>query len=664
MIIVGCSVADAGLDYVPLKCAKAVLLWTTPLVHGIGLYTVLCDKKVNKKRFSMDARFMAFQAFGWGVYALCVLSMSMLPAEDIVNVANAVMGFLAIVFITSSIISFESPVKRKSATKFCFQQTERYALLLNNYMNLLLVVAGVVLGGVAEYVYMYKVERNRTIVTGVGSMLMLISAVFNTYGLSGSLANAKGWQFYQPFVGGVWFVTFQILSWFTFGLGLLIQSGFIVATIVLEVQMFSGAMGLAGVLSVFAEIFMVISIMVYRVDEPNLSVVDKWSIQWKTLRQGIVVFTIANMPLSPCVVSIIPFLVTPGVSMREVFEFCLFSFSCMMLMVVAMSIAKIVMYRDSKTQIVYPYHPKYYTLVILVGCIPAVKTYLDRNSHRFCPTLVMTMVWYLYLTLSYQGMPEKSGIRFRPQLTMKRFAWIESISDYFSHKLIRMGPPLNPDTTYVMGFHPHGIVPVTVFWMQLTDQWKKCCPGIYGCPLTASALHQIPIVRDILQLFGGREVSRQAFADALSNKQSVILVPGGQSEMIESASGKNQLRIYTGHSGFIKLAIQAGASLLPILSLQETEIMDNIQRKPMQKWFVKNTGVPFPFFPYGVLCFPIPRPIHLPIIVGEPIALTKNKNPTDSEVAAVHEQYYAQIKTMFQKNKNIIPDWELILFDK
>jgi hypothetical protein len=51
--------------------------------------------------------------------------------------------------------------------------------------------------------------------------------------------------------------------------------------------------------------------------------------------------------------------------------------------------------------------------------------------------------------------------------------------------------------------------------------------------LTASVMHLVPLMRDLLQWMGGREVSRESFRHALKRGRSCMVVPGGQAEMLQ-----------------------------------------------------------------------------------------------------------------------------------
>ena len=63
----------------------------------------------------------------------------------------------------------------------------------------------------------------------------------------------------------------------------------------------------------------------------------------------------------------------------------------------------------------------------------------------------------------------------------------------------------------------------------------------------------------------------------------MLLVPGGQAEMLQSRGHSTELKLVTRHAGFIKQAIEQGASLLPILSLGEVDMLDNVEMPNIQK---------------------------------------------------------------------------------
>lgn len=118
----------------------------------------------------------------------------------------------------------------------------------------------------------------------------------------------------------------------------------------------------------------------------------------------------------------------------------------------------------------------------------------------------------------------------------------------------------------------------------MTDQWLERFPGILPASLTSSIIHYVPVMRDMGQLTNGYEVSRVGFNNALTNAKSVVLVPGGQIEMITSRSESPLVTLNTKHMGFVRLGMEHAASdpsipvnLCPIYSFGETQVFDNVR---------------------------------------------------------------------------------------
>ena len=71
---------------------------------------------------------------------------------------------------------------------------------------------------------------------------------------------------------------------------------------------------------------------------------------------------------------------------------------------------------------------------------------------------------------------------------------------------------------YVLGFHPHGIVPVTLFWFRCCAEWETLFPNVVFSPLTASVMHLVPLMRDLLQV----RLNTAYTVELLSDRKSVL----------------------------------------------------------------------------------------------------------------------------------------------
>ena len=221
----------------------------------------------------------------------------------------------------------------------------------------------------------------------------------------------------------------------------------------------------------------------------------------------------------------------------------------------------------------------------------------------------------------------------------------------------------------MMGFHPHGIIPVAAGLMSLTAGWRRYFGELVPCMMIDFMIHLIPVWRDVVQWVGAREVSREAIGAVLKEEGTCIVVPGGQAEIALARSWGNEVFFLKSHKGFVRAAMQHRARLVPVVSFGEWELLDNISMPRVQNWTRSILGFPIPFWPVGVWYAPLPRrPSRgLTIVIGEPVeydlpaaapggssvtadgprqepsAAAGDRVPSAAEVDDCHARYFAQV---------------------
>ncbi|CAI5741781.1 unnamed protein product [Hyaloperonospora brassicae] len=671
------------------------------------------------QRFRHNHMFAIYQSVGWTLFGLVVaLQLTCFGSYKVRDLlfckpgsrsVQAVVAFIAEVLIISSVLTLE-----KRRDRNCQRRKDRFVVQLNNFNNMLLLVGATLLALASEYTRVYPHPSGSSggypMTTGLGSLALFVTALLNTYGLGGVLSTKDGWSFYQPFMGGVRFVLFQIVSWTCFGAGAALQMLYLLSLVVVELEPFVGAMAVAGSLFVLAEIGMMMSLLVFRKSGlspvasaatlsetvsfggrnlfPKPEALSEKSVEEQSVAAGsfgyflalhdrvrsfadeclgvLVVGFLANIQFIPNALCVVLFAATTNLSPAGVAFYGLMVTCGEFVMVLSRLLATQLYLIDSRNGLlkeVNRYHVKYVLPQLIAACIPALGTYHHyiHDMDAFVPVCILTIFIYLY-EFTYRGNPQQTGCRERASWITGRSFLVDTVRRYFSGSIIRMAP-LDSKKQYILGFHPHGIYPISVMWLQLTAQWRRLFPNFHAHILTASILHQIPLARDLLHFYGSREVTRQAFTHTLQQKESVLLVPGGQAEMLLQQSAKNEVRVYTHHKGFIRLAIEHGVPLVPVLSFKEGEMMDNIQAPAMQRWFVKKLALPFPYFPYGRALLPIPRKVDIPIVVGEPLEVPHIAKPTQDDIDKVHATYYSVLQNMFDKYKDEVGcgDYKLVL---
>ncbi|KAG6609858.1 Diacylglycerol O-acyltransferase 2 [Phytophthora cinnamomi] len=225
------------------------------------------------RRYRRNHMFAIYQSVGWALYALFVgLQLVCFGSDSVRDLpfcrpgsrsVQAVAAFIAEVLIISSVLTLE---KRRDRNRQ--RRKDRFVVQLNNFNNMLLLVGATLLALASEYTRVFPHPSGSSVgypmATGLGSLALFVTALFNTYGLGGVLSTKDGWNFYQPFTGGGRFVLIQIVSWSCFAAGMGLQLLYLISLVVVELELFVGIMAVAGLLFVVAEIGMMVSLLVFR----------------------------------------------------------------------------------------------------------------------------------------------------------------------------------------------------------------------------------------------------------------------------------------------------------------------------------------------------------------------------------------------------------------
>ncbi|CAK9200099.1 unnamed protein product [Sphagnum troendelagicum] len=206
---------------------------------------------------------------------------------------------------------------------------------------------------------------------------------------------------------------------------------------------------------------------------------------------------------------------------------------------------------------------------------------------------------------------------------------------------------LNSDGCYVIAAEPHSVLPVGI--IVLTPQ-SGFLPLTKIRALASTAVFWTPIIRHIWTWLGLVPVSRRHFSKLLEEGYSCILVPGGVQECLYMEPDREVVYLKN-RFGFVKVAIQAGAAVVPCFCFGQT----NTYRwwKPSGKWYNQMSRklgfTPLVF--WGRFGGPVPFQKPMYFVVGKPIDVTKNPSPTNEEIAVLHGQYIRAVEELFEKHK-------------
>ena len=284
--------------------------------------------------------------------------------------------------------------------------------------------------------------------------------------------------------------------------------------------------------------------------------------------------------------------------------------------------------------------------------------YYVRDSNLYPLNLLLTVIWAAY-GVTYLGNPDRSSKRKDERWVERTQLW-DTICEYFAGRVLlseslesmvhKNEGPADAANQYLLGYHPHGIIPSGMVWGMRCAEWREKLPNLKVTGLTASVMHYVPLMRDLLHWTGIREVSRRTLLSTLDEGHSPVVVVGGQAEMFLSRSRDKAIKIVRHHNGFFKIAQEKQLPIIPIFAFGETKIYDNIELPTMQRWFKDRLGFPIPFFLIGRWNLPIPRRKQLILTVGHPV-YPRPGAATDAEVHRLKHEYFDAVQGLFDEFK-------------
>lgn len=273
---------------------------------------------------------------------------------------------------------------------------------------------------------------------------------------------------------------------------------------------------------------------------------------------------------------------------------------------------------------------------------------------RFWWVTLLYVLWiYLDRSVAWDN-PE----RFR---FMRRLAWWTYFKNYFPVSLVKTHD-LPADKSYLFATYPHGVLCAGSFSNFATDagQFSELFPGLTSHLITLSLHFSMPFTREIGIGLGLQESSEKSLMNLLNNKKGnvAVLMVGGISEAFKSFPGPYRL-ILKKRKGFIRVALQTGASLVPVFSFGETNVYGWGEAEPNSFWdkvlkFIKwKSGNKVPvgrgFFQYSFGIVPRRHPVVT--VVGKPIDIPKIVKPEVEDIEKYHRIFIDELTKLFEEHK-------------
>jgi len=286
------------------------------------------------------------------------------------------------------------------------------------------------------------------------------------------------------------------------------------------------------------------------------------------------------------------------------------------------------------------------TTAYLISMIPVIGL----------PFVMMYSLWVVLI----DDRPKRGG-DIKP--SVRKWKVWEYLRDYFPADLVKTAD-LDPKKKYVFGYHPHGILSVGAFVNFGTEAtgFSEKFPGINFRCLTLSLNFIWPFYRDYLLSFGTGDVCAESCRYNLKQGTSIFIVVGGAAESLDTHPNSVNLTLYK-RKGFVRLALQEGACLVPIFGFGENNLYNTLQNPPgsvlrkFQEKMLKALGYAVPIF-HGSGVFSenmglLPHRRELVSVVGRPLELPLIPSPSNSQIDFWHSQYVHQLTLLYDEFKDL-----------
>ena len=241
-------------------------------------------------------------------------------------------------------------------------------------------------------------------------------------------------------------------------------------------------------------------------------------------------------------------------------------------------------------------------------------------------------------------------------------AQLAPMADYFDYEEIHETTPRNVWDEIQAGTHnflivkqPHGVLSYTGMISAVLAP-----PGIRGIVQTAVAdvLLVTPLLKHVMGIFGLTSASKQNLIRKFQKKGAagtIVLYVGGLAELFLSSTSEETLYLKK-RKGFIKLALSQGIDIVPVylfgntsvLSVWTTGLLATLSRKlQMSLTYV-----------WGRWLLPIPRPLKLLYISGQPLGLPHIPSPTQADIDKYHALYCERVTQLYERYKERVPEYK------
>lgn len=212
-------------------------------------------------------------------------------------------------------------------------------------------------------------------------------------------------------------------------------------------------------------------------------------------------------------------------------------------------------------------------------------------------------------------------------------------------------------TPTVIGLEPHSVLPLSIVsfgnYFFFTKSTPQCVRNSRA--LATGTIFIFPMLRQLWSWLGMDPISKSHMRRLLEQKRTVLIIPGGVAECLEMKPGVETIYLRK-RFGFVKLAIQTGAQLVPAFTFGQCNTYKYWRLGPPLCSLkvvaaIASVMKVAPMIFLGKWGSPIPHQAPMNTVVGKAIPVNKNDNPSNEEVQAKLNVFIDAMESLFMKHR-------------
>lgn len=200
----------------------------------------------------------------------------------------------------------------------------------------------------------------------------------------------------------------------------------------------------------------------------------------------------------------------------------------------------------------------------------------------------------------------------------------------------------------IFAIEPHHVLPLSI--VGLNDSIRGFS-GHKSLGCITSICFKIPLMRHMYTWINAYSVDKKDMLWMLRKGISPVMCPGGVQEASLLGNEEECVLYLTPRVGFIKLAIQFGYPVIPVFTFGLHNTFSFwIPKNDFCLWFGRKFGA-LPMMFFGVFGLPMgpAKPCDYVNVVGKPISMPKNENPSEEELKKYQQLYIDEITRIYHQ---------------